>query len=540
MPTSRHRFDKAPTLMVGALTTHTIYRINEIMNRRIFLSRVAAVVGAALVGPAVAQMNAKHGGHAMPANNHNGHDMSAMNHDMGGMCCTKGQTLLSTSALPQGLALPALKPLNNLSGLPGVFEAELRAAPVNVALTSSLTTEFWAYNDSVPGPAIEVFEGDTVNITVKNDLPQPTTVHWHGLPVPADQDGNPQDAIEPGGSRVYRFTLPQGCAGTYWYHPHGHNTVSEQVYRGLAGTFIVRAKNDPLAHLPEQQWLISDLKLAENGEIADNTMMDWMNGREGQFTLINGAYRPKIDIKETTRVRLWNANSGRYLHLNLNDFDAFIVGSDGGLLAKPSAIDSLFLSPGERAEVVLTPKKTGSVSLMAMAYDRGKMGTKAAERDLIIAELTLTQAKSATLPATLRQLPDLGKPTAFKTLEYTETMDMGKGMSGMKFMINGKMHDMDRIDLISKAGELEEWTIFNNSHMDHNFHIHGTQFQVIEHELNGHKQPPDYVALKDTVNLKPYETIRIKIVQQMKGIRMYHCHILEHETIGMMGQLKVI
>ena len=504
------------------------------MNRRVFLTQIAAVVGATLAGRALA--NTDHSGHTMSSNN----GMNGMNHNMSGMGYMGGQNLLPTSALPQGLPLPSLKALTNQSKQAGIFEAELRAAPVNVSLTPSLTTEFWAYNDSVPGPAIEVFEGDTVKITVKNDLPQETTVHWHGLPIPADQDGNPQDAIPVGGSRVYTFKIPEGSAGTYWYHPHGHHTVAEQVYRGLAGTFIIRSKQDPLMTLPEQQWLISDLKLANDGQIADNNMMDWMNGREGQFTLINGAYRPKIEIKETTRIRLWNANSGRYLHLNLNDFNAMIVGTDGGLLEKPHPINSLFLSPGERAEVVLTPKKTGSISLIAMAYDRGKMGPQVTEQDRVLAELTLTQAKPATLPATLRKLPALGKPTAFKKLEYTEIMEMGKGVPGMKFMINGKMHDLDRIDLTSKVGEVEEWTIFNNAHMDHNFHIHGTQFQIIEHELNGYKQAPDYVALKDTINLRPYETIRIKIVQKMKGLRMYHCHILEHETIGMMGQLNVI
>lgn len=511
------------------------------MNRRVFLTRVAAFVGATLAGRTFAESG--HAGHVMPAeqamNNmdHSRHDMNAT---MGEMCCANEQKLLATTALPQGLPLPSLKPLANQSTQAGMFEAELRAAPVKVALTPSFTTEFWAYNDSVPGPVIDVFEGDTVKITVKNNLAQETTVHWHGLPVPPEQDGNPHDAIPAGGSRVYTFKLPENCAGTYWYHPHGHNTVAEQVYRGLAGTFIVRSKSDPLAALPEQNWLISDLKLADDGQIADNTMMDWMNGREGQFALINGAYRPKIELKETTRIRLWNANSGRYLNLNLADFDAQLVGTDGGLLEKPYAIDSLLLSPGERAELVITPKKTGSVSLIAMAYDRGKMGPKVIEQDLILAELSLTQAKAATLPTRLRKLPDFGKPTVFKKLEYTETMDMNQGLSGIKFMINGKMHDLNRIDLTSKMGEVEEWTIFNNSHMDHNFHIHGTQFFVIDHELNGHKHAPDYVGLKDTINLKPYETIRIKIVQEMKGLRMYHCHILEHETIGMMGQLNVI
>lgn len=508
------------------------------MNRRLFLTRIAAVVGGSLVGSSLVRANSGH-------NMSSGHDMhnsgQDMWHSMGNMGgCMGNQKLLPTSALPQGLPLPKLKLLANRSTQPGVFEAELHARPVKVALTSQLTTEFWAYNDSIPGSAIEVFEGDTVKITVKNDLPQPTTVHWHGLPVPSEQDGNPQDAIPAGGSRVYSFTLPQGCAGTYWYHPHGHNTVAEQAFRGLAGTLIVRAKNDPLAHLPEQQWLLSDLKLAANGEIADNSMMDWMNGREGQFVLINGANRPQITVDSATRVQLWNACSGRYLNLSFTGCKVLIVGTDGGLLEHAQAINELLLSPGERAEVILIPQQTGSVSLQALAYERGKMGHQAVEQDRILAEMILSKSEQPALPQKLRLLPELGPATAFKTLEYTETMEMGKGMSGMKFMINGKMHDMSRIDLVSNVNEIEEWTIFNNSHMDHNFHLHGTQFTVIDYELNGKIRYPEYVGHKDTINLKPYEKVRIKMVQTMKGIRMYHCHILEHETIGMMGQLNVI
>ena len=131
----------------------------------------------------------------------------------------------------------------NTSKAPGVFHATLTAAPVTLPLIASGPTELWAYNASLPGPLIEVFEGDTVEILFVNRLPQPSTIHWHGLPVPSEQDGNPQDAVAPGAQRIYKFTLPEGCAGTYWYHPHPHGFTAEQVFRGLAGTFIVRAKD---------------------------------------------------------------------------------------------------------------------------------------------------------------------------------------------------------------------------------------------------------------------------------------------------------
>lgn len=512
------------------------------MNRRFFLTKLAAAAGTLATAKVMAQShnmgNMSHG-HSTDHNagHHSGHgDMKMDNMDMGEMDCR----LLSESALPQNLPLPDLKLLNNTSGQSGYFKASLTAKPVNVQLTPEINTEFWAYNDQIPGPAIEVFEGDTVEITLKNALPQPTTIHWHGLPVPPDQDGNPQDEIAPGETRTYKFTLPENCAGTYWYHPHGHNTVAEQAYRGLAGVFIVKPKQDLLAHIPVQNWLMSDLKLNTSGQIADNNMMDWMNGREGQYVLINGASKPHITLDKATRARLWNACSGRYLDLTLSDADIYLIGTDGGLIEQPHQIESLLLSPGERAEILIVPRKTGQQSLKARAYDRGKMGNPPKETTRDLAFISMKQDSLPTLPKQLHTLANIGKAASVKTLEYTEIMENGKGLSGIQFLINGKKHDLNRVDLTSKVGEVEEWEIFNNSHMDHNFHIHGSQFTIVSHQLDGKTRKPEYICHKDTVNLKPYERVRIKIVQQHKGLRMYHCHILEHETLGMMGQLEVV
>lgn len=507
-----------------------------IMNRRIFLTKLAAAIGTLSITNVMAQ---PHQMGNMPMSGHGMKGMNMSGQNMGHMS-SSGGNLLPESALPKNLPLPELQSLVNTSSRPGYFFSFLEAKPVTLQLTPEVSTEFWAYNDQIPGPAIEVFEGDTVEITLINSLPQPTTIHWHGLPVPPDQDGNPQDEVLPGAEHTYRFTLPEGSAGTYWYHPHGHETVAEQAFRGLAGVFIVKPKNDPLANIPVQNWLMSDLKLAADGQIAPNSMMDWMNGREGQFVLINGAHQPQITINTATRARLWNACSGRYLNLALSDADIYLIGTDGGRLEQPHKLTSLLLTPGERAEILIVPKKSTQVSLKALAYDRGKMGRHAPEVTRDLASVVMTSAALPTLPEKLTTLPQLGEATATKTLEYTETMAMGNGQHGMNFLINGKKHDMNRIDLTSKVGEVEEWEIFNNSHMDHNFHLHGTQFTVVNYQLDGRTRAPDYIGHKDTINLRPYERVRIKMVQNHKGLRMYHCHILEHETLGMMGQLNVV
>ena len=134
----------------------------------------------------------------------------------------------------------------------------------------------------------------------------------------------------------------------------------------------------------------------------------------------------------------------------------------------------------------------------------------------------------------------LGKVTAHKKIEFSETMGMDNGAMTMGFLMNGKSFAMDRVDLKSRAGDVELWEIYNNSDMDHPFHIHGTQFQIVDRIKNGKTEPAAYLAWKDTVNIPSRETVRIKLLHATPGLRMYHCHILEHEDNGMMGTLNVV
>lgn len=455
--------------------------------------------------------------------------------------------LAAVEALGAGAAITDLAKLANTSKQAGLFRAALIAAPVTVTLLPGAPTEFWAYNGSLPGPLIEVTEGDTVEILFENRLPQATTVHWHGLPVPPEQDGNPHDPVPPGGKRLYRFILPVGSAGTYWYHPHPHGGTPEQVYRGLAGTFIVRAEVDPFMDIPERLLVISDLKLGADGHIAPNDADDEMNGREGQFALINGQRQPllQFDRSGRERWRIWNASSARYLRLVLPGAGLTLVGTDGGLLERPAVgLTELLLAPAQRVEVIVDAGgNNGSVELVAAPYKRGKMGAVPAEKALSLLTVDFGKVKNAArkpLPATLRRIDDLGSPKAKKRVVFSEQMSMSDGRHEMKFLINGKQFDMNRIDLVSRVNQVELWEIVNDSDMDHPFHIHGTQFQVVEREVDGKITPQPYRAWHDTVNLKSRETVRIKLVQRFKGVRMFHCHILEHEGAGMMGQLKVM
>ena len=454
------------------------------------------------------------------------------------------------SPLTAGQPLADLAHLPNNSATPDVFAATLVAQRASKAMLPGKSTEFWTYNALVPGPLIDVVEGDTVRIRLENQLTQETTVHWHGLPVPPDQDGNPMDPVAPGANRLYEFTLPVGSAGTYWYHPHPHEFTAEQVFRGMAGLFIVRSRTDPVpATIEEKLLVISDLRLAADGTIPANTAMDWQNGREGNYVLVNGQYRPVLTINpgQSQRWRILNATNARYLRLALTGHTMTLIGTDGGLLRSPvPGLDEILLAPAERVEVIVTASLSSQASgtLQALPYDRGSMGMMgSASTTIPLLTLAYSSASSAAiaLPSALNSIAGLGVPTATKRLVFSSGMGMG-GMGGgmMRFLIDGKTFDPQRIDLTSRVNEVEQWTIENRSSMDHPFHLHGTQFQVVSRTRSGVTTPEPYPAWRDTVNVAAFETVVLKVVQRQLGKRMYHCHILEHESQGMMGVLDVV
>ena len=504
------------------------------MNRRQLLRSVATI---SAIGPAIWSSLS----HAA-----NMQVMSMKGMKMGSGVTGGGERI---AELPVGQPLPELVKLTNTSKQAGMFEAVLEARPTQVEFTKGIKTEVLAYNGTVPGEMIEVTEGDKFKVTFRNKIVgQDSTIHWHGLEVPPDQDGNPAQPVTSGQERVYEFEIPQGSAGSYWYHPHPHGNTAEQVYRGLAGPFVVKAKDDPLPReLGDTVLIISSISLNNDGSITDNTMADIMNGREGDHVLVNGSKQPVLNIApgSSRRFRLYNATNGRFLKLSFEGHDMTQVGTDGGLLAAPvSGMKDILLAPAERAEIVVDFKNTeGKISLMSLPHERGWMGgdkPDAIKLPIMTFHLMGKSVAKTPLPPRLRDIADLGVPKAVKRIAFGETMGMANGMMSMGFLIDGKSFDMSRIDLTSKVGDVELWEIVNTTTMDHPFHIHGGQFQIIERERKGNKTAAPYLSWKDTVNIVQGETVRVKVRQSFVGLRLYHCHILEHEDAGMMGTLQVL
>ena len=512
------------------------------MDRRQFLNRGLGLLGVAVIPVACGQAISTH-------------DMGNMK-DMKGMAgmmdmppaASAAQPLAALDALPTGLPLPPLPVLANQSSDANHFKATLTAAPIQHEIIAGKPTTIWAYNGSAAPLLIEWVEGMTVEVELINQLPQDTTIHWHGLPVPPEEDGGPSEPVPPQGRRTYRFTLPEGCAGTYWFHPHPHGNTHEQVFRGLAGAIIVRPKTaDALAALPEARLFVTDLKLNADGSIADNDANDDMNGREGQFLLVNGRYQPQLNLTQATRVRLWNATNARFLNVQLQGAAGQVVnvvqvGTDGGLLTQAQHAQTVLVSPAERIELLLSSKEAITLGLHALAYKQGKMGMVQPTPARTLLNIQLA-AGAVEPPQRLRDITPLGAAMRQQSVRLSETMSMAGGMHNMNFYMNDQQFKMDRIDFTSKMGEVEEWVIDNTSDMDHPIHIHGGQFQLQRREWidASRGEPTDYpLAWKDTVNLKSGERVVFKMAQQFKGVRMLHCHILEHEDAGMMANIQVV
>jgi FtsP/CotA-like multicopper oxidase with cupredoxin domain len=445
---------------------------------------------------------------------------------------------------PVGLHAPDawLSPpvLENTSAKPGVVELNLSAAPARLELLPGKATDAWAYNGSVPGPTIELREGDLVTVHFTNKLAQATTVHWHGLHLPAGSDGSPLHPVLPGKSRDYVFRIPLGSAGTYWYHPHPDMTTTEQVSRGLYGALIVRPAKDPLAGITDRLLVLSDNRFLLDGSVdlphhttpAGN--LDAQNGREGDVLFVNGRTMPTLSIKpgEWQRLRIINAAAARVFRFAIPGQKLVHVGSDGGLFEKPREVDELLVANSERIEVLIRGGEPGSRTMLkTLPYDRYDTQTRPKdwEQPRDIAEIVTTTdapAPAVSLPQTLR----IVRPISTQAVSARRTIVFAQGM------INNKLMDMNRVDVRARLNTTEIWQIENVVGMDHPFHLHGFQFQVLDR--NGVPEP--YVSWKDSVNVPKHSKVRIAVrFEHFPGKWMYHCHILDHEDMGMMGILEV-
>jgi suppressor of ftsI len=408
------------------------------------------------------------------------------------------------------------------------------------------STETWGVNRPHLGPTLRARRGDEVLLRVRNELPETTTIHWHGMHLPAEADGGPHQPIAPGETWQPSWRIDQPAA-TLWYHPHPHGETADHVYRGVAGMFIVDepgSKGSPLPHdygVDDIPLIIQDKRMHEDGSLDFGQDMISPTGRLGETILVNGTYDPHVEIRDgCVRFRLLNASNARVYSIGFADEREFhLVGTDGGLVEQPERMTKVQLSPGERAEIVARFRPGERVVLRSFEPD---LGTNFFEGRFVGADdsFDLLEICAAETLDPAGELPD-------RLADQVEVKD-GRVARTRRFELSGggqitdKRMDMNRIDEVVGTGSAEIWELRNAAGTPHNFHVHGVSFRVLDYR--GDPAPPHLSGLKDTVYVPPGDTVRLLVRFPDYGDPdtpyMFHCHILQHEDRGMMGQFVVV
>jgi len=429
----------------------------------------------------------------------------------------------------------------------GVLDVRLTAAP-GVRLAGH-DTSACGYNGTSPGPTLRLRPGDVLRVQLVNRLDQPTNLHTHGLHVSPHGNGdNPFVTIRPGDSFDYTFHIPANHpAGTFWYHPHHHGTVADQIFSGLVGALLVEAEPD-LQVTGDLVLLVTDTTLDGAGRVAPTGRMANLQGREGDLVLVNGQHEPVIAATPgaVQRWRVINGCTSRVIALRLEGHQLTQIALDGIFLPTPVDRDRVLLAPGNRTDLLVRPTGDGHYALISDPYDRGRaammgggMGGDGSFNGspVTLATMTVSGPVSASppIPTTL-PAPPVPQGPAVGQRRLTFAMGMAAGMGAMTFTIDGRTFDPGRDDQTVALGTTEEWTVVNTSPMDHPFHLHAWPFHVLDASAGA---APTGVQ-QDVVLIPARGWVRLRIpFTDYPGRSVYHCHILDHEDLGMMGTINV-
>ena len=465
----------------------------------------------------------------------------------------------------------------------GALHFALTAQAGSSELVAGLQTPTWGYNGSMLGPALVVPRAQPVRVELRNGLAQSTTLHWHGAIVPGPVDGGPHSPILPGRTQRVGFTLDQPGA-TLWFHPHPDTRTGAQAYAGLAGLLLVDDGVDRRLGLPHA-WgvddipvIVQDRRIAADGTLLYMTSMHDLMGMKGDRFLVNGREQPHVAVPaQHVRLRLLNGSNARIYNFAFDDGRSFqVVASDAGLLARPETTRRLVLAPGERAEIVVDLSGDQGRQLVLQSrfaevvdtLNGSPMGSDAWDQstiELLQLRIGAPNGAKSGVPAKLVGIDPIPVAAARVRRFTLQGMRMGSMMGGPRnvdrsapidsgpagmslgvggqnlFSINDQFMQMNLINQRVRLGDVEIWELRNEGYMAHPIHVHGVSYQVMSRDG---ASPPEWErGRKDTVLVRRGETVRLamRFTQRADEAHpyMYHCHILEHEGNGMMGQFTV-
>jgi FtsP/CotA-like multicopper oxidase with cupredoxin domain len=436
----------------------------------------------------------------------------------------------------------ALAGVVDLNPDPSVLEVDLEARVTELEVVAGTRTPVWTYGGVLPGPLLRLRAGDRLVVHFKNSLPEPTTVHWHGVRLPNAMDGAPphsQEPVPPGGTFDYEFVVPD--PGLFWYHPHEQSAA--QLGFGLYGALLVEpAAPEPVGLGDEVVMILSDIPIDEaTGAMQAPDQggdLGTLFGREGGVLLVNGRRRPTLQARNglPQRWRIVNAARSRYYRVALPGHTFERIGGDTGLLPAPIESNELVLVPGQRADVVVRP--TGlpgeTVTLSWLPFDRGYGSVEFRDPAPILDVLLAGEAVAE------RPIPALGG--AVEPLDLTSATQVsmsftqGPGPDGSLVLGIDGVPFAEAQPVYAEVGETQVWTVSNTMEWAHPFHLHGFFFQELD-ESGAFVEPIEW---KDTANVPVDGSLRFAVRYDARpGMWMFHCHILDHADAGMMGMVDV-
>jgi suppressor of ftsI len=418
-------------------------------------------------------------------------------------------------SLTDTLPLPA-----EIRSVNGVLSVTLEARPDTIHLNDGTFPGF-TYNGLYAGPVLRVHPGDTMRIKLINHLSEPTNLHFHGIQTsPLQNSDNIYITVNPGQAFDYEIKIPPfQPPGLYWYHAHPHGLSDRQIMGGLSGALMVEgfaAQFRELAGIKEQLLILKDYEL-------ENQIIPSVNGQ----SKISVSMRPG----ETQLWHISNQSADRYFHLSLKGHKFRIIGNDAVSLNREISSEKLDIQPASRMEVLVDAGEAGSYPLLAereLTKD-GAMDIPLAQVDVLGRPLTPVPA-IAVFPRRedLRTL----RINAHRTITFTELND------DRHYFINGRQFDHRRADIRLPLGNVEEWTLKNDTDDMHVFHIHQVNFQVTE--INGKPEP--FTGYVDVVRVPERGAVKIILPftnPSIVGQFVYHCHVVKHEDMGMMAHIEV-